>query len=196
MLDQSSGKGEPLWRVAHGDGAAASVKIDARCSRDVAKDAQDLSHILRADGCREWKGLLRHYGVQPPLLRRVLSDKQRSGIQWAPKGPRLGTKEGHARREIHIIDVQAHVPNIDVRVKGDFDAKEARQLLVNLLRIAPQVQVAFSGLRFEPRKAGVCSRGPFVGLILHGFELSETLRDDRVSGIDLECRSQFPGSLI
>ena len=196
MIDQFTGQGQPLRRVAHGNGAAASVKIDARGSSDVAKDAQHLGHLLRADGRGEGKGLLGHHGVHPPLLRRVLSHKYRRGIQGAPKGPHLRTKKGHAGIEINIIDVQPHIPDIDVRIKRRFDAKQARQLFVGRPGIAAQVQIAFSGLRLETRKAGNCRQGPSAGLSLHGFELRETLRDDRVSGIDLECRSQFRSSLV
>ena len=111
MIDQFTGQGQPLRRVAHGNGAAASVKIDARRSSDVAKDAQYLGHILRADGRGEGKGLLCHNGVHPPLLLRVWSDKYRSGIQGAPKSPHLRTKKGHGGIEINIVDVQPHIPN-------------------------------------------------------------------------------------
>ena len=147
MLDEFTGKGEALRSVAHGDGAAAGVEVHARCSGDVAEDAQDFGYILRADSCGEGEGLLCHHGVQPPLLRRVWDDRHHSGIQWAPKGSRLRTEENHAGVEIHVIDVQAHAPNIDVRIKGHFDAKEVRELFVDRLRIATQVQVVFSGLR-------------------------------------------------
>ena len=147
MLDEFTGKGEALRSVAHGDRAAASVKIDARCSGDVAEDAQDFGHILRADSCGEGEGLLCHHGVPPPLLRRVWGHKHHRGMQWTPKGSRLRTEEDHAGVEIHVIDMQAYVPNIDVRIKGHFDAKEVRELFVDRLRIAAQVQVVFSGLR-------------------------------------------------
>jgi len=33
LLDEFTGKGEPLRAVAHGDGAAASVDVDARFRR-------------------------------------------------------------------------------------------------------------------------------------------------------------------
>src|SRR5258707_9362860 len=91
----SSGKGEMFGRVAHGDGAAGSVQIDARCSGDLPQDAEHFGHVLRAGGCGERKGLLRFRAILPPLLRRVWSDKHQCGIQWAPKGSRLRTEEGH-----------------------------------------------------------------------------------------------------
>src|SRR5260370_20860076 len=104
LFNQVTREGETLRSVAHGDGAAASVDIDARPSSDVAQHAQHLGDIFGADCCGEYKSLLRFQAVLTPLLRRVWSDEQQSGIHGAPKGARLRAEQGHARVKIHIIN--------------------------------------------------------------------------------------------
>ena len=41
--------------------------------------------------------------------------------------------------DIHTINLEAHVPDSDVRVERRFDAEEARQLFVDRLGIAAKV---------------------------------------------------------
>src|SRR5206468_9608232 len=94
LLDEFTGKREPLRRVEHGDGAAASVDIDASSAGDVAQDAQQLGGIFRCNGRGEWKGLFRLQAVLPPLLRRVWGHEDHRGIQGAPKSSGLSAQNG------------------------------------------------------------------------------------------------------
>jgi hypothetical protein len=48
----------------------------------------------------------------------------------------------------------------------------------------------------EFRHAGDSGFRLCARLVVHGLELSETLLDGRVSGIDLKSRSQFLGGLV
>src|SRR5207245_9440419 len=67
LRDEFIGKREPLRRVAHGDGAAARVDIDARSTGDVAEDKQQLGDILSVTIGSERICLLRLQTDMPTL---------------------------------------------------------------------------------------------------------------------------------
>src|SRR5260370_1741649 len=138
LFDEFTCKGQALRRVAHGDGSAASVKSNVRCSGDVAQHAQNLGGILRADGCGERKDLFGFQAILPPLLRRIWSDKHKRGIQGTPKSPRLRAEESHSRGEIHFVNTQVYVSASKVRIKGRFDAEACRHLFIARLGTAAQ----------------------------------------------------------
>ena len=123
LLDELTGKREPLRRVAHGDGAAASVDIDASSAGDVAQDTQQLGSVFRRNGRGEWKSLFGLQAVLPPLLRRVGGDKEQGGVQGAPKRSGLSAQKGNGGIKIHIIQAQLYVPGNDIRVKSRLHAE-------------------------------------------------------------------------
>jgi len=123
LLDEFTGKGEMFGRVAHGDGAAASVQIDARCSGDLAQDAEHFGHVLRAGAARERKGLLRLQAV----LRRfsgVSGAKTSRGIQMAPKGSVCEPRRDMAVRNPHRQRAGARSDS-DVRSNSALDPKRS-----------------------------------------------------------------------
>ncbi len=109
LLDELAGKGQTFRRVAHGDGAAASVEVNTRSAGDVAQDAQHLGDVLGTHGPGNRKCLFCLHGVLAAFFQRVWSDKHQGGIYGAPKGPGLRTEQSHGSSEIYVVNAEVHV---------------------------------------------------------------------------------------
>ena len=196
LLNKSAGESQPLRSVAHGDGVATRVEINARGSRDIAQDAYNFRGLLGTDGGRKRKRLLGFQIVLPAFFRIVCCDKHQRGIHRAPEGPGLSCKDGDRVVEVHVAHVQSNVSHDQVRIESGPDAKHGRELFVDRFCVAPQIDMVLSRLRLQPGQPGNFRGGFRPSFIRHALDLPQPFQNDGVRRINRQRSSKVFGGLI